>query len=108
MVSIDESIPASRSLLPTPNSRIVNRDPLRHGGIVRILSDGYWRRIAMPSASVTSSVPMWSAIDQPTIRRENASSTAAQYTLPSSVGGSVMTMTQKAVRLGYREVAFDQ
>ena len=30
-----------------------------------------WRRtIAMPSASVTSSVRMWSAIDQPTISRE--------------------------------------
>lgn len=40
----------------------------------------------MPRASVTSSVRMWSAIDQPMIRRESASSTAAQYTLPSSVG----------------------
>jgi hypothetical protein len=31
-------------------------------------------------------VRRWSAIDQPTIRRENTSSTTQQYTLPSRVG----------------------
>ena len=51
---------------------------------------------------------MWSAIDQPTIRRENASSTAAQYTLPSSVGVLGDVGDPEAVRLGHREVAFDQ
>src|SRR6185312_10097737 len=55
---------------------------------------GHLRMIAMPSASITSSVRMLSPIDQPTTRRENTSMTAAQYTFPSRVGCSVTSVHQ--------------
>ena len=42
---------------------------------------------AICKASTTSSVRMWSAIDHPTIRRDQTSMTAAQYTFP--LGGGV-------------------
>ncbi|OJY38733.1 MAG: hypothetical protein BGP03_13315 [Pseudonocardia sp. 73-21] len=48
--------------------------------------------IAMPNASTTSAVRMLLSIDHPTIRREQASRTAAQYTFPSNVGCSVMSV----------------
>ena len=49
--------------------------------------------IAMPRALVTSGVAWWLSIAQPTTRRENTSSTTQQYTLPSRVGCSVMSVT---------------
>src|SRR3954447_18473630 len=59
------------------------------GSECRIVSFGFGvRRIgAMPSASRTSSVWIWGAIDQPMIRRDQASITAAEYSLPSAPGG---------------------
>src|SRR6059058_6033526 len=49
--------------------------------------------IAIPSALlVNAAVGLW-LIDQPTTRRLNASSTTAQYTFPSRVGCSVMSVT---------------
>ncbi len=53
-----------------------------------------WRfEMAMPSALVTN-VEVWAeSIDQPTTRRLHASSTTQQYTLPSRVGCSVMSVT---------------
>jgi len=45
--------------------------------------------MAMPRALVTSAAFWHESIDQPTTRRENTSSTTAQYTLPSRVGCSV-------------------
>ena len=36
-------------------------------------------------------------MDQPTIRRENVSITAQQYTLPSRVGCSVMSVTHNSL-----------
>lgn len=47
---------------------------------------------------MTSSVRMWAAIAQPTIRRENTSSTTARYSHPSPVGTYVMSAVQ--VRFG--------
>jgi hypothetical protein len=41
---------------------------------------------------VSAAVGLW-LIDQPTTRRLKASSTTAQYTLPSRVGCSVMSVT---------------
>src|SRR5215211_8423510 len=49
--------------------------------------------MAMPKALVTSGVAWWLSIDQPTTRRENTSSTTQQYTLPSRVGCSVISVT---------------
>jgi hypothetical protein len=49
--------------------------------------------MAMPRALVTSGVAWWLSIDQPTTRRENTSSTTQQYTLPSRVGCSVISVT---------------
>src|SRR5215211_7457904 len=49
--------------------------------------------MAMPRALVTSEVACWLSIDQPTTRRENTSRTTQQYTLPSRVGCSVMSVT---------------
>jgi hypothetical protein len=49
--------------------------------------------MAMPSALVTGGVAWWLSIDQPTTRRENTSSTTQQYSLPSRVGCSVMSVT---------------
>jgi hypothetical protein len=42
---------------------------------------------------VTSAAVGVVSIDQPTTRREQASSTTAQYSLPSRVGCSVMSVT---------------
>ena len=41
---------------------------------------------AMSSALSTSSVRRWSAIDHPTTRRLNTSSTTAKYKNPAAVG----------------------
>ena len=55
--------------------------------------DGCRLLIAIDKALVTS-VAVWAAsIDQPTTLRENVSSTTAQYTLPSRVGCSVISVT---------------
>ena len=43
------------------------------------------RQIAITSASVTNCAVISELIDQPTIRRENKSSTTAAYSQPSSV-----------------------
>ena len=53
---------------------------------------GRRRQVAICRASTTSSVRMWSAIDQPTTTRENTSRTAQQYTFPVAVGCSVMSV----------------
>jgi hypothetical protein len=45
--------------------------------------------MAICTASTTSSLRTWSAIDHPTTRRLNASNTTAKKTLPSVVGCSV-------------------
>ena len=50
--------------------------------------------MAMPSAFVTNDAVCDASIAQPTTRRENVSNTTAQYTLPSRVGCSVMSVTQ--------------
>jgi hypothetical protein len=47
----------------------------------------------MPNAFVTSAPEGEESIDQPTILREYVSRTAAQYTLPSRVRCSVMSVT---------------
>ena len=49
--------------------------------------------MAMPSALVARAADGVESIDQPTTRRDQASSTIAQYTLPSRVGCSVMSVT---------------
>ena len=49
--------------------------------------------MAMPSALVARAAVWLESIDQPTTRRECTSSTTAQYTLPSRVGCSVMSVT---------------
>src|SRR5215216_5890200 len=49
--------------------------------------------MAMPRALVTSGVAWWLSIDQPTTRRENTSRTTQQYSLPSRMGCSVMSVT---------------
>jgi hypothetical protein len=56
---------------------------------ITVPSLGFRWPMAMPSALVTSAVFWHESIDQPTTRRENTSSTTAQYTLPSRVGCSV-------------------
>jgi hypothetical protein len=61
---------------------------------ITVPSSGLRCPIAMPSALVTSAAFWFESIDQPTTRRENTSSTTAQYTLPSRVGCSVMSVTQ--------------
>ncbi|HVS05823.1 MAG TPA: hypothetical protein VHK65_06610 [Candidatus Dormibacteraeota bacterium] len=53
---------------------------------------GRERSIAMPSALVTSAVLGVESIDHPITRRDQASRTTAQYTLPSLVGCSVMSV----------------
>jgi len=50
--------------------------------------------IAIPSAFDTRAAVGCASIDQPTTRRLNTSRTTAQYTLPSLVGCSVMSVTQ--------------
>ena len=50
--------------------------------------------IAISSASSTSSVRRWLAIDQPTILRLQASRTTARYRKPLAVGTKVMSATQ--------------
>jgi hypothetical protein len=50
-------------------------------------------RMAMSRALVTSAAVCELSIDQPTTRREHASKTTAQYTLPSLVGCSVISVT---------------
>jgi hypothetical protein len=47
---------------------------------------------AISRASTTSRLPIRSDIDQPTIRRECRSSTAARYSHPSRVGMYVISM----------------
>ena len=49
--------------------------------------------MATPSALVTSAVLGLESIDQPTTLRDQASRTTAQYTLPSRVGCSVISVT---------------
>jgi hypothetical protein len=49
--------------------------------------------MAMLKAFVTSAAAGAAPMDQPTTRREYASSTTAQYTSPSRVGCSVMSVT---------------
>ncbi len=53
--------------------------------------------VAMPSAVVTSAVVWVLSIDQPTTRRENASKTTQQNTLPSRVGCSVMSVIHSSL-----------
>jgi hypothetical protein len=50
--------------------------------------------IAIPRALVTRAAVGDESIDQPTTLRLNTSRTTAQYTLPSPVGCSVMSVTQ--------------
>lgn len=66
-----------------------------------ITVDVVGRRLSMaiPKALVTSAAEGAASIDHPTTRREYASSTTAQYTLPSRVGCSVMSVTPKFVWL---------
>ena len=59
---------------------------------------GLRRRMAMPSASTTSSVFWLVSIDQPMMRRVQASMTAAQYSFPSAVGCSVMSVSHSRSR----------
>jgi hypothetical protein len=54
---------------------------------------GRRRGIAIPIASMTISVFWLEPIDQPVMRREHASITAAQYTFPSAVGCPVMSVS---------------
>ena len=54
-------------------------------GMVNSPGSGRRRASAISSASTTSSERMWSAIDQPTISRENRSWTCARYRNPSHV-----------------------
>jgi hypothetical protein len=49
--------------------------------------------MAMARALVVSAAVGEASIDQPTTRRENVSRTTAQYTLPSKVGRSVISVT---------------
>jgi hypothetical protein len=49
---------------------------------------------AMPGASRGSSVRRWSAIAQPTMRREKMSTTAARNTQPSQVQMQVVSVTK--------------
>ena len=61
--------------------------------------------IAMPSALVDSAAVGEESMDQPTTRRLHTSSTTAQYTLPSRVGCSVMSVTHSWLvcsRLNFR------
>lgn len=62
----------------------------------QITKSGWSSRQAIPSASLISSGRSWSAIDQPTTRREKASSTTAQYTPPSRVRCWVMSVPDNA------------
>src|SRR4051794_39685497 len=50
--------------------------------------------MAMPNAFVTSAEVGDESMDHPTTRREYVSSTTAQYTLPSRVRCSVVSVTQ--------------
>ncbi len=50
--------------------------------------------MAMARALVVSAAVGEASIDQPTTRRENVYATTAQYTLPSKVGCSVMSVTR--------------
>lgn len=59
----------------------------------RIVPTGLRRHRAMSRASMTSSVRRWSAMGQPTQRREYTSITAAQYTQPCPVRCWVMSVT---------------
>jgi hypothetical protein len=64
----------------------------------------------MPSAFVTRLAVCDASIAQPTSRRENTSRTTAQYTLPSRVGCSVISVTQSSsgrsrVELALHEIA---
>jgi hypothetical protein len=59
-----------------------------------ITTPSAWRfSIAIPSAFTTRLAVCDESIDQPTTRRLKASSTTAQYTLPSRVGCSVMSVS---------------
>jgi hypothetical protein len=49
--------------------------------------------MAMPRALVTSAAVGEASMDQPTTRRLKASRTTAQYSLPSRVGCSVISVT---------------
>ena len=62
----------------------------------------------MPRASMTSSVRMCSAIDQPMIRLDQASMTAAAYSFPSAVGCFGNIRQPQPVRPGDGELPVDQ
>ena len=69
----------------------------------------FW--MAMPNAFVTSVEVCDESIDHPTTRRLNVSRTTAQYTLPSRVGCSVMSVTHSslgAVRAKFRSTRSDE
>lgn len=65
------------------------------GGVWMMVPPGRGERLpmAMARALVVSAAVGEASIDQPTTRRENVSRTTAQYTLPSKVGCSVMSVT---------------
>ena len=65
-------------------------------------------RRAIASASSASSVRRWSAIAQPTTRREWASSSTARYSQPSCVGDVRDVAEPEAVGRRGREVARDE
>ena len=64
--------------------------------ITVVPSAGRRPSMAMPSAFVTSAAFGDESIDQPTTRRDQASRTTQQYTLPSRVGCSVMSVTHSS------------
>jgi hypothetical protein len=70
-------------------------DAFELGGF-RLLDVG---ELAMARALVVSAAVGEASIDQPTTRRENVSTTTAQYTLPSRVGCSVMSVTHNWSRV---------
>jgi len=71
---MEPSSPASRSRCP--NVQDVNWLPRSLWTMVAVVGRRY--QVAIWRASTTSSVRMWSAIDHPTIRRDQTSITAAQ------------------------------
>jgi hypothetical protein len=60
-----------------------------------IVPSGSRFEIAIPRALVTKAAVAAESIDQPTTLRLKTSSTTAQQTLPSRVGCSVMSVTQR-------------
>jgi hypothetical protein len=58
-----------------------------------IVPTGWRLLMAIDSALVTNVAVCVESMEHPTTLRENVSSTTAQYTLPSRVGCSVMSVT---------------